>query len=72
MSEDPSGTGDSKIPGESGPYGSLISPSVSIDSVSTTGSVMTRQSTAGIAIIERILSSQGFDRNPRTVGKSVM
>jgi hypothetical protein len=52
-SEAPSGRGDTNVVGES--EGSLISPSTSDCSVSTTGSVIVKQNTAGRAIIDRIL-----------------
>ncbi len=49
-----SGTEERRVLGDVGPEASLISPSSSEDSLSTTGKVMVRQNTAGIAKIATI------------------
>lgn len=49
-----SGSEESAALGEDGPEGSFISPSGSADSLSTTGRVIVKQNTAGIATIATI------------------
>jgi hypothetical protein len=70
-SVDPSGNGKIRVEGEFSPVESLISPSVSFDSISTIGSVIVRQNTAGIASTAKTLWNQVLERNPWMVGKSV-
>jgi hypothetical protein len=54
ISDDASGSEERIVVGEDGLEGSLISPSASGVSLSTTGRVTVRQNTAGIAMIARI------------------
>jgi hypothetical protein len=70
-SEDASGSDEMIVVGEDGPEGSLISPSASDVSLSTTGRVMVRQNTAGIAMTARIFWNQDFDPKSRSVGNNV-